>query len=142
MRLERLITIARDIEVTVKSWNSRLSSAFTQTVAGVSNTNSRLNTSNNPLRYVFVHPNLSPSQASNYAHRKLADLIMHERMVEFVIPGELSLTPNGRLIVSGTSTEFDQAYNIDSIERRLNLTEGFIQHVRAKSNSPREITSF
>ncbi len=31
LRLERSLTLARDIEVTVKSWNSRQQSAFTQT---------------------------------------------------------------------------------------------------------------
>jgi len=40
MRFERRLTLARDIEVTVKSWNSREKSAFAQTVTGASNRDS------------------------------------------------------------------------------------------------------
>jgi len=137
MRLTRCLPIARDIEVTVKSWNSRLKSGFTRTVIGTSNTNPKSSISVKPQQYVFVQPNLTPEQALNYAQRKLVDLTMHERTAELVMPGDLSLTPNGQLIVSGTSTGFDQTYNIDVIERRLNLSDGFVQRVRAKSSSPR-----
>src|SRR5208283_1107417 len=141
MRLERCLTLAQDIEVTVKSWNSRQKSAFTQTVTGANNTDSGSSGSSYPRQYVFVRPNLSADQALNFARQRLSDLTMHERVVEFVVPGDLSLTPVGQLVVTGTGTEFDQAYYIDLVERRLSLNDGFTQRVRAKSSSPRSTST-
>jgi phage protein D len=141
MRLERRLTLAGDIEVTVKSWNSRQNSAFAQTVTGTSNTGSSSGGPSNPQQYVFVHPNLTADQALNFAQQKLNDLAKHERVVELVVPGDLLLTPIGQLVVTGTGTDFDQAYYIDLVERRLSLNDGFTQRVRAKGSSPRSTSS-
>ena len=137
MTLERRLTLAKDIEVTVKSWNSRQSSAIAQTVTGTSSADSTSGGSSSPQQYVFVHPNLTADQALNFAQQKLTDLAMHERVVEFVVPGDLLLTPIGQLLVIGTGTDFDQAYNIDLVERHLSMNDGFTQRVRAKGSSPR-----
>jgi phage protein D len=137
LRLDRCLTLAQNIEVTVKSWNSRQKSAFAQTVTGTGNANDGSGGSSSPQQYVYVRPNLTADQALNFARQMLNDLTMHERVVEFVVPGDLSLTPIGQLILTGTGTEFDQAYYIDVVERRLNLNDGFTQRVRAKSSSPR-----
>jgi phage protein D len=137
MKLERHLTLARDIAVTVRSWNSRQKSAFAQTVTGVSSAISNSDGSSQPLQYVFVRPNLTADQALKFAKQKLNEFIMHERVVEFVVPADLSLTPNRQLLVTGTGTEFDQTYNIDLVERRLSWNDGFTQRVRAKSSSPR-----
>jgi hypothetical protein len=137
IRLDRCLTLARNIEVTVKSWNSRLKSGFSQTVTGVGSTDLSSDGVLSPQRYLFVLPNLTADQALNFAQKKLNDLTIHERVVEFVVPGDLSTTAIGQLVLTGTNTEFDQAYYIDLVERRLNLGEGFTQRVRAKSSSPR-----
>jgi phage protein D len=137
LRLDRCLTLAKNIEVIVKSWNSRQKSAFAQSVTGTSNATDGSGGSSSPLQYVYVRPNLTADRALNFAQQMLNDLTMHERVVEFVVPGDLSLTPVGQLILTGTGTEFDQAYYIDVVERRLNLKEGFTQRVRAKSSSPR-----
>ena len=141
MRLERRLILAGGISVTVKSWNSRQSSAFAQTVIGTNFTVSNPSDLPSPQQYVFVHPNLTADQALNFAQRKLNDLAMHERVVEFVVPGDLLLTPADHLVIIGTGTDFDQAYNIDLVERRLSLTDGFTQRVRAKGSSPRSTSN-
>jgi phage protein D len=137
MRLERCLTLARDIEVTVKSWNSRQRGAFAQTVTGSCRADTNTNARSSPQQYIFVRPNLTADQALKFAQQKLNDLVMHERVVECVMPGDLLLTPMGQLVVIGTGTEFDQAYSIDVVERRLNLNDGFTQRLRAKCSSPR-----
>jgi phage protein D len=141
LRLDRCLTLAQNIEVTVKSWNSRQKSAFAQTVTGTGNTNDSSSGSSSPLQYVYVRPNLTASQALKYAQQMLNGLAMHERVIEFVVPGDLSLTPVGQLILTGTGTEFDQVYYVDVVERRLNLNDGFTQRVRAKSSSPRTMST-
>ncbi len=144
LRLQRSLTLARDIEVAVKSWNSRQSSAFTQTArasgrAGAGGTSGLGREP--PQRYVFVRPNLTPDQALKIAQQKLAELTQHERVIEATMPGELALTPRSTITLSGTGTEFDQLYYIDVIERSLRLDGGFTQRIRAKNTSPRTQTT-
>lgn len=141
MRLERRLILARDIAVTVKTWNSRQNNAFAQTVIGKNNASSGRSGLNNPLQYLFVSPNLTADQALNFAQKKLESFTMHERIVEVTVPGDLCLTPIGQLILTGTDTQFDQIYDIDLIERRLSLNDGFTQRIKAKGSSPRSVSS-
>lgn len=141
LRLERSLTLARDIEVTVKSWNSRNQLAFTQTARAGRHTGGggqKDQTRSGPSqRYVFVRPNLSQDEALKLAQRKLAELTRHERILQAIMPGELTLSPRSLLILTGTGTAFDQPYFIDTIDRALNFETGFTQHIRAKNSSPR-----
>lgn len=133
--MERALTLAGDISVTVKSWNSREGAAFTQTVtaSGVSALGSQ---GAAPQSYVFVRPNLSPDEALRYATNKLQELTQHERVVLVRLPGELLLTPRDMIAVTGTNTAFDQLYFIDTIERDIRFDGGFTERIRAKNTSP------
>ncbi len=143
LQLHRSLTLARDIEVTVKSWNSHQKSAFTQTAraASLPTTGVRGRLPSPPQRYVYVRPNLTPNQALQFAQRRLAELTLHERVIDLQMPGELSLTPRSTLLLTGTGTDFDQAYAIDVIERGFRWNDGFTQRIRAKNSSPRVATT-
>lgn len=136
LQLQRSLTLARDMIVTVKSWNSRQKNAFTQTAraSGPRTGGQKLGP---PQRYVFVRPNLTPGDALRLAQQLLANLTMHERIAEMTMPGELSLSARSTLRLDGTNTEFDQGYYIDIIERQITSTGGYVQRVRAKNSSPR-----
>jgi phage protein D len=140
LRCERALTLARDIEVTVKSWNSRQQNAFTQTARGPSRrqggSGGGTGAGGPPQRYVFVQPNLTPDQALKLAQARLAELSRHERVVSITMPGELAITPRGRIALAGTGTAFDQSYYVDRIARRLHAHGGFTQHLRARNTSP------
>jgi phage protein D len=136
LRLSRSLTLARNIEVVVKSWNSRQNAAFSQQVS-VHGAGSDERAATSPQRYVFVRPNLTPDDALKLAQHKIAELARHERTVSISMPGELALTPRSLLAIRGTSTEFDQTYHIDVIERRFRQNSGLIQHVLAHNSSPR-----
>ncbi len=136
LTLERSLTLARDIEVVVKSWNSRQNNAFVQR-ARAAGRRSAGRSAGPPQRYVFVRPNLTPDDALKYAQRKLAELTRHERIIRISMPGELALSPRSMIALEGTGTEFDQTYYIDTIERRLRQGGGLTQHIRAKNTSPR-----
>lgn len=143
LRLQRSLTLARDIEVTVKSWNSRQKNAFTQTAKAA---NRRPSGGagygpRRPQKYVLVRPNLTPDQALQLAQRRLAELTRHERVIEATLPGELLLTPRSQIALSGTGTDFDQTYFVDVIERSITARGGFIQRIRAKNTSPRTETT-
>ena len=139
LRLERSLTLARDIEVSVKSWSSRQNTAFVQRARASGRDGSRR--SANPQRYVFVQPNLTLDDALKFAQRKLAELTRHERLIRITMPGELALTPRSVIALEGTGTEFDQSYYVDAIERRLHQGTGLTQHVLARNTSPRSTTT-
>lgn len=140
LRLERSLTLARDIEVIIKSWNSRRNGAFVQRARAAGSGNS-LRRNEPAQRYVFVQPNLTPEEALKLAQRKLVELTRHERTVRMSMPGELTLTPRSRIVLEGTGTDFDQTYYVDVIERRLNVNEGLTQHILARNTSPRAMST-
>ncbi len=140
LKLERSLTLARDIDVEVKSWNSRQNSAFVQRAQACGRNGSRPS-NRSPQRYVFVRPNLTPDEALNFAQQKLAELTRHERTIRISMPGELSLSPRSMITLEGTGTEFDQAYYVDVIERQLRQDSGLTQFILAKNSSPRTETT-
>lgn len=134
IHLERALTLARDIEVTVKSWNSRQAKSFTQTAKATRGAGAKAGHGFiKPQRYVFIVPNLTPNQALSLAQTKLAELSRHERVITAEMPGELTLTPRQHIRLTGTDTGFDQDYWITDITRRLSQSHGFTQHLRAKN---------
>ena len=139
LRLERALTLARDIEVVVKSWNSRQQNAFTQTARGSS---AGGDSKGQAQRIVLVRPNLSPDQALKLAQSTLADLTRHRMVLGLTMPGETTLQPGDGLALSGTASGFDQIYFVDSINRRLSARHGFTQHIRARNdNTPSQATT-
>ena len=145
--LHRALTLARDIEVTVKSWNSKQQTAFTQTARatgrggsgrggsgrGASGGGTRSGMQAQKQSYVIVRPNLTPDQALQLAQSILADLSRHERVVTLTMPGELGITPRTPIALSGTGTDFDQTYHVAEIERAVSFERGFTQRIRARN---------
>lgn len=135
LSLERALTLARDIEVTVKSWNSRQANAFTQSARATRSGGGpgRAGGTSKLQRYVYVVPNLTPDAALRLAQTRLAELTRHERVIEAEMPGELTLAPRQQIRIAGTGTSFDQTYWIDEIIRRIDFTHGFTQSLRARN---------
>ncbi len=132
LSLEHALTLARDIEVTVKSWNSRQQSAFSQTAKSTG----RSRGGGAPQRIVVVRPNLTSNDALQLASRILADLSAHERIVHAELPGELALTPRSRVQLTGTGTDFDQLYYVAELDRHLSVDHGFTERLRLKNTPP------
>jgi phage protein D len=134
LQMERSLALARDLVVTVQSWNSRQAQMITQTVKS-----SALGTataggaagSSTAATYVLVRPNLTPQQAMMLATQTLSDLSRHERVITATMPGELDLAPRSLVLLQGTGTAFDQTYSVDEITRRVSVRDGFVQTVRA-----------
>lgn len=147
IRAKRSLTIAKDIEVQVRSWNSRQERAFTKTARAIGGKAANATgqshsgkTQNNTQRYVRVVPNLTEDQAQQLATKIAREATQHERVVNIAMPGELMLTPRNMVKVQGTSTSFDQTYYIASIDRSISHDEGFRQSLRLKNSSPRTET--
>ena len=131
LHLERSQILAQGIEVTVKSWHSRAAQCTVQTVS----TNQASGADGTTQSYVYVVPNLTPDVALKLAQQRLAELVQHERVIVTEMPGELSLAPGQQILLQGTGTAFDRTYVIDSVERRLDVSHGFTQQMRARSAS-------
>ena len=130
LTLERSLTLARDISVSVQSWNSKQGRGVAQTAS------SQGGKGGAPVKYTYLVPNLSAAAAQSLAHSRLAELTRHERVIDAEMPGELSLTPRQQITLQGTNTGFDQTYWIDTITRRLSFQGGFTQSLRARNASP------
>ncbi|MDE2197913.1 MAG: hypothetical protein KGJ41_02735 [Rhodospirillales bacterium] len=129
IRLERALTLGGDIEVAVKSWNSRQAMSVVQTVGrSVAGRTGRRGQS-----YVYVVPNLTPDDAQKYAQERLLELTQHERVLVAEMPGELTILPRMMVGLEGSGTGFDQLYWVDRVERRVSIAGGFRQIVRAKN---------
>ncbi len=133
LHLQHALTLARDIEVTVKSWNTREQAAFTQTARSTARGGRR---GGPAQRIVVVRPNLSPNGALQLAQRILADLSAHERIVLVELPGELSLSPRTQVLLTGTGTDFDQLYYIAELDRHFGADQGFTERLRLKNSPP------
>lgn len=143
LKLERALKLAGEVQVIVKSWNTQLQNGFTGQASGsvVANSSNMSQGKQPVLRYVCVRPNLTSDMTLGMAVRHLSEITRHERMVEFSMPGDLTLVPGDVILLSGTGTEFDQAYYIDSIYRTFRTKTGFLQRVRASNSSPRTVTT-
>lgn len=130
IQLTRSLVLAGNIQVTVKSWNSRQANSFTQT------TQSPPSPSTAPVQtYTYVVPNLTPDAALKLAQTRLSELSRHERVIEVEMPGELTFTPRQQILLAGTNTAFDQIYWIDEITRQLDVHHGFTQRLKARNTS-------
>lgn len=132
LRLDRALTLARDIVVSVKSWNSRQKSSFVQTARAGSGTGIQRPGRDPVLNYILVRPNLTPQQALQLAQQVLADLSRHERSFEAVMPGELMLAPRSWIALSGTGSQFDATYQVARLDRQIGAM-GFSQRLRAST---------
>jgi hypothetical protein len=143
IRLERSLMLAQEIQVAVKSWNTQQRAAFVEQVSGtVTGTTSGSSPLTGPARqYVLICPNLTPDRASAVAMQRLNELIRHERTIDLSMPGELVLAPRNVVLLSGTGTDFDQAYYVESLDRKFSIRTGFVQQVRANNTSPRTIST-
>ena len=137
LSLERSLTLARDISVTVQSWNSRQNIAVKQTAKATHATSGAGGAGGaGPLAYTYLVPNLTAYAALALAQQRLRELSRHERVIDAEMPGELRLAPRQQIALTGSNTDFDQLYWIDTIIRRLSVHSGFTQSLRARNASP------
>jgi phage protein D len=129
LSLERCLSLAKGVQVTVKSWNTHEQAAVSAS-AQTQGTSQRAGAAQ-PI--VVVRPNLSSNAAQQLAQRILTDLSSHERLVHAVLPGEVILTPRSLVTLSGTGTDFDQTYYVAELDRHFSADSGFTERLQLKS---------
>lgn len=128
MHLQRSMYMAKDVQVVVRSWNSRSGRAVTKTSGFAKDGKAQI--------FSFVVPNLTEAEAQDLANRKRAEITKHERLFEFTRPADLILQPRMLVKIQGFGAGWDQALNVDSVSRTMDFESGFTMSVRTKSYRP------
>ena len=145
LRLERSLTLARDIEVIVQSWHAKQGKSFRKVARAIGAKSATAATAatqkGTPTqRFVFIRPNLTEAQAQAEANRLLAEISKHERNVTWQGAADLVLTPRDIVDLRGTGTDFDQRYYVNTVSRRISFDGGFCMSVTLKNQtSNREV---
>ena len=139
LTLSRSQTLAKDVEVTVRSWNQSQEQAFSVTYRSEKQGRSEPLTTPSQA-YSYAVPNLTREQALKYAQTMAAKVTKHERLISAELPGDSILDCRSLVRLSGTGTDFDQLYYPESVTRRLAFEEGYSMSLRAKNHSPRDVT--
>lgn len=140
LHLERSLTLAKDIEVKVRSWNSQQGRGFTKIAKAVGTRAGAASAAGKTApaqTYAVFQPNMTEDGALKLAQQLASDYSKHERVADVEMPGELTLTPRTMVRLQGTGTSFDTTYYIDHIHRSLSFDGGFRQNLRLKNSSPR-----
>lgn len=142
LNTSRSLTLARDIIVKVRSWNSSQKKAFTVTVHATPNKRNALAAKAQPIgdAQVFTQtiPGLTREQALQKAQQLLREYSQHERTITAVLAGDNILKKVGVVKLRGTNTDYDQVYFTASVNRVLspNAEDGYTMTVNAKNHSP------
>ncbi len=104
--------------VAVRSWNTRSKRVVEQSVGSGMPTN-------------IVRPNMTSTQAGDYASSVLAAVQQHGKVLLGQMPGDTALGVGDALLLTGTNSGLDDSYIVMSLVRRLNGREGFVQMVKA-----------
>ena len=135
LRLTRSLTLAKDVKVEVRSWNSAQGRGFTKRSPKGGGGGGKGKGGGPAQTFTFRYPNLTEDQAQKKADQLRADISKHERNLSFECPGELNLTARDVLAVSGVGG-WDQRYFVSTVTRRISMEGGFHMSVSAKNHSP------
>ena len=128
LKTTRTLTVAKDITVTVRSWNHKQKKAFVKKATRAKGSGP------NVQQYSYTIAGLTPEQAQQRANQILAQLSKHEVKLSFDAPADTILTIRNTVQLQGTGTAFDQTYFPDTIHREMG--QGFSMTVTAKNHSP------
>lgn len=141
----RNLTVARDVEVTVRSWNSSSKKAFVVSVRSSLNKKIPLSKAAAPIgdkqKYSYTFPGLTREQALQKAQQLARQLSQHERVIEASLTGDNILNKLSVIKLTGTNTDFDQIYYPSTINRTFNL-QGYKMDISAKNHSPNSEVEF
>ncbi len=126
LRLERLLSLTVDLQVVVKSWDSRSQQTIVQSAGGTSGVVP-------PKSYVLIRPNMSATDAARLAARTLAQMTQNGRVITIEMPGDAMTKPRQSLALTQTGTDFDGSYVITSVERHMSFAHGLTQTLQART---------
>lgn len=132
LQLWRCLTLARDIQVTIRSWNYN---EGVQHVATVTRSHKSTAYSDQKVqKYIYNVPNLSKQGAYDYALCQLEILTQHELGINASLIGDTILNVDVPLKLEGTESQFDAVFYVYCITRRMSFGGAFLMEVEAKNH--------
>jgi hypothetical protein len=134
LTLERHMTQARDVVVTVRSWNSRKKNTVSATVG----TRTKVASSDPGVlvsNYLITSPNLSQAQCLAKAQQLALAYSQHERVLTATIPSLGLLDPQAVIALSGTGTDYDTTYYPQFVTYCVDFEGGGRTEILAKVSS-------
>jgi len=132
LRLERSLTLARGVTVTVTSWHARQGKRFTATWPTSADAPAP---ATSPLAYSFIAPGLTQDQCQRIAQARYEDIARHMVRLSAEMPGDDLLDCRMIVSVQGTETPWDQSYFPDSVRRTMSADGGYRMTLSAKNIS-------
>lgn len=139
LAMMRNLTIAKDIIVTVRSYNLKQKTGFTKTANRTrvkAGTKTAAKSYIAPQKYFFTVANKTAEETQQFANQKLAEISQHEMNFSAMIPGDPSVSPRNVVRLEGTGTPFDQIYYPASVLHEISLGGGYTTTLRGKNSSP------
>ena len=121
LQLDHCVGLARKVEVTVRSWNSKSGHTVVSTARGQG--------TGKVVKRSITRPNLASNEAAKLAERVITDLRRHEWTANLTMPGELTLSPRSRVEIAGTVGPWDRLYFTVQLSRYLDARNGFTQRL-------------
>lgn len=125
----RVLTMAKDIKVIVRSWNAKRKKAFTKTATRSKKGGGEVQ------EFSYVIAGLDPEQAQARADKILAEQSKHEMRLSHEGPADNLLHIANVIQVTGTGTAADQVYFPASIARSFDAESGYRWSVEAKNHA-------
>jgi phage protein D len=135
IKLHRSQTLAKDVVVTIKSFNQAQGKNVTA-ISKRSQANKSQRVGGQAQLYTYYEPNLSQQAAQQLANSRAEEITRHERVITGTLPGDNLLTNRSLIKLVGTATEWDQLYFVDSVTRKMSFRDGYSMEFRAKNHSP------
>jgi phage protein D len=140
LKLQKSMTLAKDVIVEVRSWNQQQKKGFTVKAKAVPNKKTFISSKAQPIgdaqTYSFVVGGLTKEQAQQYAQQKLREITRFQRLIEVEAVGDNALKKDSIIKLTGTGSDFDQFYYPSRVTRKWNLDDGYEMTIEAKNSSP------
>jgi phage protein D len=112
LEVSRNLSVAKNVGVSVKTWSQKQKKSLSTSwrSQGASSTK---------LDYTYSVPNNTKEQIDKIAKNKLAEITGQERLIDLEMPGDVNITPENRLNLTGTNTAYDQSYTISRANHHM-----------------------
>lgn len=137
LRLSRSLTVAKGITVVVRSWNKKQSKGFTAYYPskGKGTQAGKASPFGNQQIYLVKRGQLDQDSATKLAQQIHKDITQHEMKLRATLPADNILTQTAMVRLTGTGTNWDQDYFVESITRQMSLDQGYVMNVSAKNHN-------
>jgi phage protein D len=120
------LQLSKGVTVNVKSWQQKEGQSIESTHSWGGG---------GGIQHDLKHANLTKQQADEIAKGRLGEIISHQRTIDAVIPGDITINAQMLLSLSGTGSSADQTYVISDIRHNWAWSTGFKTSLRGRNSN-------